>query len=489
LGNYREAVMKYLALPFTTFLLFQFTLLAQAPVIEWTKTYGGVEYEDVRSVYQTSDGGYIIGGSTSSFGEGLYDPYLFKIDDQGDSIWFQTYGLSHLSESIECFQKTEDGGYIMVGNSGSSSIDSQIYLLKIRSNYDLDWVEYHGADSLDEVCSWVEQTDEGNYVTTGYYWAPVTQNDFFLIVYDQVGLGLSVRKFSWYYADRSNCVKQTTDGGYIITGSTASINTLHDKDVFLMKTDIAGDTVWTQTYGGSEYDEGHYVHQTSDGGFIIVGLTESFSAVMSDIYIIRTDPIGNSLWTKLYGGIFGDGANYILEDTDGNFIITGTLSWDAFAMKIDTNGDSLWTKKWGGPQSESSVSIQHTADGGYIVGGLTTSYGAGRADIYITKFSSETTGNDEASNNQIPWKFALFQNYPNPFNSNTTINYYVPGLSFVTLKIYDVLGNEIATLVNEEKSVGSYQAEFNATNLPSGIYFYRLQAGSFVETKKMVLMK
>ncbi len=88
-----------------------------------------------------------------------------------------------------------------------------------------------------------------------------------------------------------------------------------------------------------------------------------------------------------------------------------------------------------------------------------------------------------------PTAFHLYQNYPNPFNPTTTIKYQIPELSFVTIKVYDVLGSEVATLVNEEKAVGSYEVEFNATALPSGIYFYKLQAGSFVETKKMVLMK
>ncbi len=83
----------------------------------------------------------------------------------------------------------------------------------------------------------------------------------------------------------------------------------------------------------------------------------------------------------------------------------------------------------------------------------------------------------------------MIQNFPNPFNPSTTIYYSIPELSFVTLKVYDVLGNEIVTLVNEEKSIGTHTIEFDATALPSGIYFYRIQAGSFVETKKMVLMK
>ncbi|MCJ7553749.1 MAG: T9SS type A sorting domain-containing protein, partial [Ignavibacteriaceae bacterium] len=90
---------------------------------------------------------------------------------------------------------------------------------------------------------------------------------------------------------------------------------------------------------------------------------------------------------------------------------------------------------------------------------------------------------------QVPLTFSLEQNYPNPFNPTTTIEYQIPEMSFVTLKIYDVLGSEVATLVNEEKSVGTYELNWNAANLPSGVYFYRIQAGSFIETKKMVLLK
>ncbi|MGE5861224.1 MAG: T9SS type A sorting domain-containing protein, partial [Ignavibacteria bacterium] len=91
--------------------------------------------------------------------------------------------------------------------------------------------------------------------------------------------------------------------------------------------------------------------------------------------------------------------------------------------------------------------------------------------------------------NELPTAFSLQQNYPNPFNPGTKIIYSIPQASFVTLKIYDILGNEVATLVNEEKSLGNYEAEFNAANLSAGIYFYKLQAGDFVQTKKMILLK
>jgi hypothetical protein len=96
---------------------------------------------------------------------------------------------------------------------------------------------------------------------------------------------------------------------------------------------------------------------------------------------------------------------------------------------------------------------------------------------------------NETDGNAVPKEYALLQNYPNPFNPNTTIKYQVPELNFISLKVYDVLGSEIVTLVNEEKSIGNYEVEFDALKFPSGVYFYKIQAGSFIETKKMVLMK
>ncbi len=113
---------------------------------------------------------------------------------------------------------------------------------------------------------------------------------------------------------------------------------------------------------------------------------------------------------------------------------------------------------------------------------------ASRDDNKIAWYESDLVSS-VAILNEIPIEFNLSQNYPNPFNPITTIKYKIPELNFVTLKVYDVLGREVTILINEEKPIGSYEVEFNATNLPSGVYFYSLQAGSFVETKKMVLMK
>ena len=161
----------------------------------------------------------------------------------------------------------------------------------------------------------------------------------------------------------------------------------------------APDTLWTRTYGGSENDFGRSVKQTEDGGYIIAGLTESYGAGSYDIYLIKTDSNGNEIWSQTYGGHDYDYGNSVLQTTDGGYVIVGyTLSFGAggndnnvYIIKTDANGDTLWTKSFGGIYLDRGSSVQQTADGGYIITGYTLSFGTGNIDIYLIKI-------DEAGN-------------------------------------------------------------------------------------------
>ena len=186
-------------------------------------------------------------------------------------------------------------------------------------------------------------------------------------------------------------VQQTTDGGFIIAGSTRSfgVGTPDGDNVYLIKTNASGDTLWTRNYGGTGIDWGNAVRQTTDGGYIIAGYTESFGAGIGDVCLIRTNAAGDTLWTRTYGGIYDDWGYSVQQTTDGGYIITGgTASFgagdeDVYLIKTNALGDTLWTRTYGGTDIERGYSVQQTTDGGYIFAGLTYSFGAGGADVYV----------------------------------------------------------------------------------------------------------
>lgn len=194
--------------------------------------------------------------------------------------------------------------------------------------------------------------------------------------------------------DQGNSVQQTAGGGYIIAGSTTSFGA-GNRDVYLIKTEPNGSSQWQKTFGGENDDFAQSVQQTSDGGYVIVGHTYSFGAGSSDVYLIKTEPNGNSQWEKTFGGSRWDLGNSVQQTKDGGFIIAGhtysfgTGEFDVYLIKTDANGNSQWQKTFGGSLYDHGDSVQQTLDGGYIIAGATYSFGAGEYDVYLIKLCSE----------------------------------------------------------------------------------------------------
>ena len=162
---------------------------------------------------------------------------------------------------------------------------------------------------------------------------------------------------------------------------------------------------------------------------------------------------------------------------------------DIFIAKANKNGQKSWKKIMGGPFMDWGYSVLQNGDDSYtIIGNTTYTFGT-EWNILLIKLAPDTGIVTVNYNSVTLENFLLSQNYPNPFNPSTTIRFTISELRFTTLKVYDLLGREIATLVNEEKPAGSYEVEFNGDGLPSGFYFYQLRAGNYIETKKMVLLK
>jgi hypothetical protein len=358
--------------------------------ITFQKIYGGMNYEVGNSVQQTSDGGYIIAGCTNSFGAGNNDVYLIKTDFNGDSLWTKTFGGT-FSDEGNSVQQTSDGGYIIAGFTQSFSMgSSDAYLIKTNPIGNVMWTKTFGGTGEDKGYS-VQQTTDGGYIILGTSNSFNGSNDLYLIRTNSNGDSLWTKTFGGTGNDEGISVQQTTDGGYIMLGTT-SFGAGSD-DIYLIKTDSIGNFVWSKAYGGASNDISRSFQQTTDGGYIITGITYSFGAGNVDIYLIKTNVSGDTIWTKTYGGTNFDQANSVYQTSDGNFLIIGithqfATSDDVYLIKTNSSGDTLWTKCFGGTNSEVGVFAQQTTDGGYIITGVTNSFSIGSNDIYLIKTDS-----------------------------------------------------------------------------------------------------
>jgi hypothetical protein len=290
--------------------------------------------------------------------------------------------------------------------------------------------------------------------------------------------------------------------GYIIAGYTNSFGA-GNSDVYLIKTNSAGDTLWTRTYGGGEDDVGYSVQQTTDGGYVIAGYTNSFGAGNSDVYLIKTDASGDTLWTRTYGSNNNDYGYSVQQTEDGGYVIAGYTRFysDVYLIKTDSLGGTLWTRTYGGVDNDYGYSVQQTTDVGYVIVGLTESFGAGYSDVYLIKTDPDGIvgiSDNKPPSLELPRSWALSQNYPNPFNPSTTVAFDIPGITttkqYVTLAVYDIRGRHVRTLVSSEIAPGNHKVTWNGKDekgesVSSGIYLYTLRSGEERYTRKMVVLK
>jgi uncharacterized repeat protein (TIGR02543 family)/uncharacterized delta-60 repeat protein len=362
---------------------------------QWARTYGGSDYDSAYSIQQTSDGGYIVAGRTGSVGAGIYHIWVLKLSSTGTIDWQHTYGGSGDDEAYS-IQQTSDGGYIVAGRTTSFGAgDCDAWILKLSSIGDVEWQRTYGGSGSDSADS-IQQTSDGGYIVagdtnsiTGYY------HDFWVLKLSSTGDVEWQRTYGGSVYDFADSIQQTSDGGYIVAGQTNSFGA-GSGDFWVLKLSSTGDVEWQRTYGGSGNDNANSIQQTSDGGYIIAGITGSFGAGGNcDTWILKLSSTGDVEWQRTYGGSGDDNANSIQQTSDGGYIVAGQTtspgarSNDFWIFKLSSTGDVEWQRTYGGRYSEMANSIQQTSDGGYIAAGYTQWFSAGNDDFWVLKLYSD----------------------------------------------------------------------------------------------------
>jgi hypothetical protein len=367
-----------------------FTQYAYA--VAFVKTYGGIWYDVATSVQQTSDGGYIVAGITNFFGAGNYDILLLKTDANGNIIWAKTYGGTNY-DYASSVRQTSDGGYIVAGWTESFGAGNRdVLLIKTDANGNIIWAKTYGGTGSD-IANSVQQTSDGGYIVGGNTYSFGTGwYNIFLIKTDANGNIIWAKTYGSPHWDWASSVQQTSDGGYIVAGETDFYG-IYDKCIFLIKTDASGNIIWAKIYTPGipiGIDSTFLVQQTSDGGYIVAGYSPG-GAGAYDILLMKTDANGNIIWAKTYGGTSLDWASSVQQTSDGGYIVAGITNsfgagnYDILLLKTDANGNIQWAKTYGGTYDDWASSVQQTSDGRYIVVGGTGSFGAGAYDFFLIK--------------------------------------------------------------------------------------------------------
>jgi hypothetical protein len=407
--------MKPSLLYVTLFCLSSLEAFAQSPpTMEWQKCLGGSLQDLAFSIQHTSDGGYIVAGNTGSNdgdvsgNHGPHDIWVVKLDSTGDLQWQKCLGGS-VTDLGRCIQQTSDGGYIVAGYT--SSIDGDVsgnhgstdyWVVKLSATGDLQWQKCLGGTYYDYAHA-IQQTTDGGFIVAGYTNSndgDVSGNhasdDYWVVKLSGTGELQWQKCLGGYDDDEARAIQQTTDGGYIVAGYTKSndgdVSGNHGYiDYWVVKLNATGDLQWQKCLGGTLDEIAYSIYQTDDGGSIVAGYTRSTDGDVSgnhgfyDYWIVKLNGTGDLQWQKCLGGSGADYAYSIQQTIDSGYVVAGYTnsnngdvsgnhgSYDNWVVKINDTGDLQWQKCLGGANVEFAFSIQQATVSGYIVAGYTAS--------------------------------------------------------------------------------------------------------------------
>jgi hypothetical protein len=475
-------------------------------------------------VLQSSDSNFVF------LGNGSYSPLLCKLNRDGDTLWSKKYGSYGPALSLK---QTFEGGYILGGMTTFGAGDYDAYLIKTNTVGDTSWTRSYGGNSTD-VGNSVQQTSDGGYIVAGYTKSfGAGMSDVYLIKVDPAGDIIWTKTYGGIYDDAGNSVQQTSDGGYIITGYTGYAGPPGASDVYLIKTNGSGDTLWTRTFSCIGKDGGNSVRQTSDGGYIIAGYTSDPTTYIPGAggYLIKTNSLGDTLWTKSYKV-----ENFTSLDitNDFGYIITGRNGLDVCLIKTNSTGDTLWTKAFADSvRINYANSVSQTFDGGFIIAGMNDNLGGvppnPRGYLIKTNSTGHVGCNENNSSIEItsPLTTIVFQTmqvsaggteshaspivsnfvtqvrticssvginevelqnqlnvFPNPSSCIFHLSVSENMTELKTLIVSDLFGRQIM-----KRNVHETQFQIDLTNFSEGVYLIKIISGENIFQKKILLIK
>lgn len=517
---------------FTLFVLLfsAFSFYAQDPNILWQRTIGGDRYDVVEQVQETPDGGYVLGGASISdiSGEktenskGDFDMWIIKIGANGEIEWQKTIGGNALDD-LHSIELTPNGGYIAAGESFSnisgdktenSRGSDDFWIVKLDSSGNVEWDKTIGGSDSDGIPK-IKVINDGYYIA-GYSSSNISgektedaigEDDYWSLKLDNSGNILWQKTIGGSSTDFIESIAETSDGGCILGGTSNSNisgskteNSFGSNDYWIVKIDSNGNIEWDKTFGGNRTDNLHALIQTSDNGYLLAG--DSFSDISGnktednkgglDYWIIKLNTNGAIEWQKTIGGESGDTANSVFQTSDGGYIVGGSSNSDIsgdknengqgggdfWAVKLNNVGLIEWQNTIGGSDFDKITSIIQTSENNYLIAGNSRSdisgdkieNSRGQQDFWIIKHAA-TLGIEE---NSFATAITL---YPNPTKNTLQLNTQDNTIDQVI--IYTMTGSKVLQL-----DIDTVSPTVDVSNLASGVYYIQLYSGKNVALKK-----
>lgn len=477
-----------------------YTFAQTAPEIEWENNLGGESSENAHSFVYSLDGGCVIAGWTNSNDHdvdghlGYSDLWVVKLNNTGNIEWNKIYGGSNGGDMGSCIDQTGDGGFVVAGRTNSSNGDvsqpignGDGWLLKLDATGNLEWEKTYGSSELPEQLYNVISLPNGKYIVTGSVIINEgtlgEETNYWVASLDVDGNMEWQQSFPGKYIQD---IRRTTNGGYIMTGDDA-----YEKSWAILL-DGQGNTLWEQNFpdinADANFFELYTICETTDGGFVAAGSWVHFPT--TEAIVLKLNASGNILWETIMGGGAAERFHDIHNTSDGNYILVGESNsidgdvsgnnggLDIWVVKLDGMGEIIWDTNLGGSQNEKGNSILETGDEEFIVLGSTMSsdgdisdfYGINTNDIWAVKLNANLGISTFAESEKI-------KVHPNPVKTTFVIE--TPGNENVEFIFRDINGRQIHIPRTNRN-------EFNATSLPSGIYFATVKSAVFRETFRII---